>query len=104
MTERQNGKQRPGRPKSRPKGNWMKSRVKRANLAKLDQAIALTPDPDDPERPMTDRRFAADVLGIHERTLRKYRAGQPIPAVVLRLLDRIIADHEGNSPVRSVKT
>jgi len=51
------------------------SQEERENIGTLRRAIAATPDPKNPERPMPDRTFAVQVLGVNERHVRRMLAG-----------------------------
>jgi hypothetical protein len=45
---------------------------------------------DDPDGPLTDRKFAESVLLCHPRTLRKYLDGRPLPALAREKLLKIV--------------
>lgn len=68
--------------------------LKRPEWRTIAKAIALTPDPDNADQPISERQFAIQVLEIDERTLRRYKGGEiPIRPGVVKQCQAIIDMH-----------
>ena len=78
-----------GRPRARRTRASSAPPTKLSDVQLLTRAIAVTKGADG--EPITDRAFAADVLKCHDRTLRKYLAGRPLPALAREKLVELVA-------------